>query len=115
MIWHISDLIRRMIYILPESIKRRVTDFIALTVYFSLARLALLLEFIGINNKQIPLSYYRNKSFYTMRTDARDRFGTPLEQRFDKKQIEKMMFDAGLSQIHFSDQAPYWCVVGIKK
>ena len=115
MIWLISDFIRRFIYILPESIKRRITDLIAITVYFTLARLALLLEFIGVDSKQIPLSYYRDKSIYTMRTDARDRFGTPLEQRFDKKQITKMMSDAGLSKIHFSDKAPYWCVVGIKK
>ena len=50
-----------------------------------------------------------------MRTDARDRFGTPLEQRFSKKQITKMMVDSGLTQIQFSNKAPYWCVVGIKK
>ena len=115
LIWSISDIIRRFIHLLPESIKRRVTDLIALTVYLTLARLALLMEFIGLNSKQIPLSYYRNKSFYTMRTDARDRFGTPLEQRFEKKQIEKMMYDSGLSLVQFSDEAPYWCVVGIKK
>ena len=49
-----------------------------------------------------------------MRTDARDRFGTSLEQRFTQKQIVKMMQDAGLTQINFSDGAPYWCVTGIK-
>ena len=115
LLWNISDILRRFIYILPESIKRRITDLIALTIYLTLARLSLLIEFIGINSKYMPLYYYRNKSFYTMRTDARDRFGTPLEQRFSKEQIKKMMVDSGLTQIQFSDNAPYWCVVGIKK
>ena len=114
MLWSLTDVVRRIIYILPEFIKRRVTDLIALTIYLSLAKLSLLLEFFGINSKQIPLSYYRNKSFYTMRTDARDRFGTPLEQRFNKIQIKQMMLDSGLGQIKFSNEAPYWCVVGIK-
>ena len=114
-VWYFSDLIRRIIYILPEPIKRRLTDIIAVTVYYTLARFSLFLEFVGINSEQIPLSYYRNKSFYTMRTDARDRFGTPLEQRFNKTQIRQMMTDSGLDKNQFSDVAPYWCVVGIKK
>jgi hypothetical protein len=49
-----------------------------------------------------------------MRTDSRDRFGTPLEQRFSRAQIEVMMRDAGLQNITFSENAPYWCVVGTK-
>ena len=32
-----------------------------------------------------------------MRTDARDRFGTRLEQRFTASQIRRMMIDAGLA------------------
>jgi hypothetical protein len=50
-----------------------------------------------------------------MRTDSRDRFGTPLEQRFTREEIYSMMISAGLTDIKFSDQAPYWCVVGFKK
>jgi hypothetical protein len=49
-----------------------------------------------------------------MRTDARARFGTPLEQRFTRAQIENMMLDAGLIDIQFSESAPYWCAVGVK-
>ena len=62
----------------------------------------------------IPLSYYRHHSFYTLRTDARDRFGTPLEQRFTRAEIGKMMRQAGLVEIRFSEAAPYWCVVGLR-
>jgi len=50
-----------------------------------------------------------------MRTDALDRFGTRLEQRFTRAEITRMMRDAGLENIRFSDGFPYWCAVGFKK
>ena len=43
-----------------------------------------------------PLSYYRHYNFYIMRTDAHDRFGTPLEQRFSRAQLRAMCTAAGL-------------------
>ncbi len=49
-----------------------------------------------------------------MRTDARDRFGTPLEQRFTAEEIKSMMEDAGFVDIRFSDAPPFWCAVGFK-
>ena len=61
-----------------------------------------------------PLSYYRHCSLCTLRTDARDRFGTPLEQRFSRAQIREMCNAAGLVDLRFSLQAPFWCVVGVK-
>ena len=50
-----------------------------------------LLEKIGFKVDNWPLSSYRRTSFYTMRTDSRDRFGTPLEQRFSRSEILAMM------------------------
>jgi hypothetical protein len=91
-----------------------VSQLIALCVYFPLARSALLLEKLGVDVDAMPLSYYRRTSFYSMRTDALDRFGTRLEKRFTKDQIESMMRDAGLDRIAFADSMPYWCAVGIK-
>ena len=41
---------------------------------------------LKLNVFNFPLSDYKNKSFYTMRTDALDRFGTKLEKRFSKKE-----------------------------
>jgi SAM-dependent methyltransferase len=113
-IWRLSDLGRRLIYRFPPSLKRIVTDAIAFLVYLPLALLSRLMERLGRNVASIPLSYYRNHSFYTMRTDARDRFGTPLEQRFTRQQILEMMSGAGLVNVCFSDSAPFWCVVGVK-
>ena len=50
-----------------------------------------------------------------MRTDALDRFGTKLEQRFTSEEIERMMIEAGLEGIDFRDSAPFWCALGYKK
>ena len=113
-IWRLTDMFRRIISRLPSKVKDIITDIIALTVYFPLAKLSKLMDFLKINIESIPLSYYRNHSFYTMRTDSRDRFGTPLEKRFSKEEIEKMMTDSGLTNIKFSNNQPFWCAVGFK-
>lgn len=113
-LWRVSDMLRRAICRLPSGVKHLVTDAIALMAYWPLARLSLVLEKLGFNMEGAPLYYYRNHSFYTLRTDSRDRFGTPLEQRFTKQQIQEMLESSGLGQIKFSDKAPFWCAVGIK-
>jgi SAM-dependent methyltransferase len=113
-IWRLSDFARHLISRLPSTAKILVTDTIAALVYWPLARLSRLMVCLGFSVHSFPLSFYRDHSFYTMRTDARDRFGTPLEKRFTRVQIQRMMFDAGLKEIRFSDSAPYWCVLGVR-
>jgi len=115
LIWRFSDLLRRVICKLPSSPKHLVTDTLAMLVYYPLARFALMAERMGLAVSSIPLSYYRSHSFYTMRTDSRDRFGTPLERRFTRKEITLMLDAAGLVDVQFSEHAPYWCAVGIKR
>ena len=73
---------------MPRRLKQLSTDLIALTIYFPMARFSKILENLSIPLNKIPLSYYRNSSFYTMRTDSLDRFGTPLEQRFRKSKFK---------------------------
>lgn len=113
-LWKVSDMLRRILSRSPYPLKYLASQLIALLVYLPLARLARLLERAGMKVDHIPLSAYRDKSLYTLRTDALDRFGTRLEQRFSKKQIKVMMLRAGLENIRFSDQEPYWCAVGYK-
>lgn len=113
--WRCSDLLRRAVCRLPAALKHLVTDFLAVLIYYPLARIALLAERMHLAVNSIPLSYYRNHSFYTMRTDSRDRFGTPLEKRFTRKEIADMMENAGLTNVRFSDEAPYWCAVGVRE
>ena len=88
--------------------------YIALTIYWALGRMASFVEAAGLPVASLPLSYYRHWSFYTMRTDARDRFGTALEQRFSCAQIRAMCSAAGLVDLRFSPRAPYWCLLGFK-
>ena len=115
LIWKFSDYFRKFIAYLPSAIKIKITILIALFIYFPLARISKILSMIGINTKNIPLSAYADLSFYTMKTDALDRFGTSLEQRFSKKDITIMMKNSGLENIIFSNNIPYWCAVGFKK
>jgi ubiquinone/menaquinone biosynthesis C-methylase UbiE len=113
-VWKASDLFRKGISRLPFGMKKVVTDLIAAGVYFPAARLSGVIEKAGMNVDSVPLSTYRRHSFYTMRTDALDRFGTTLEKRFARAEIEEMMSAAGLRDITFSDDEPYWCAVGYR-
>jgi ubiquinone/menaquinone biosynthesis C-methylase UbiE len=115
LIWRCSDLLRRTVCRLPAKLKHLMTDTLAVLVYYPLARVSLIAERMGLSVTSIPLSYYRNLSFYTMRTDSRDRFGTPLEQRFTRKEVAVMMDAAGLVDVHFLERMPYWCAVGTKR
>ena len=113
-IWSISDLLRKIISKMPYGLRYIFSQIIAVVVYFPLARIALYLEKLNLNVSNFPLSSYKNLSFYTMRTDALDRFGTRLEQRFTRDEIKNMMESAGLEKIKFSNSKPFWVAVGYK-
>ena len=114
-LWRLSDSGRRIISHLPRPLKHAVADVVAVGVYLPLAKTAKLLERAQRDVSGFPLSTYRDASFYTMRTDALDRFGTRLEQRFTRKEIRSMMSAAGLERIQFSDSPPFWCALGFKR
>ena len=103
-IWKVTDLVRRFISRLPFSVRYVLSQVIAICVYWPLARAA---KYCPVSDFW-PLRSYADRSFYVMRTDALDRFGTRLEKRFTKQQIIEMLDSAGLKGIHFSDSAPYW-------
>lgn len=115
MLWRVSDVVRQVVSRMPNALRYSLSQVIAAFVYWPLARLALALEKIDVSVQHLPLSHYKNLSFYSMRTDALDRFGTRLEQRFTKKEIQAMMENAGLENIRFRNGPPYWCAAGIKK
>jgi hypothetical protein len=94
--------------------KRTMTDLIAIFVYFPLARISKLVQKIGGDPANLPLSIYRDHSLYTMRTDSLDRLGTRLEHRFTRKEIQTMLESAGLVNISFRESEPFWCAVGYK-
>lgn len=114
MLWLPSNCIRLGVSRLPHRVRIIVSDAIATTIYWPFARLAALLSCFGLSHPSMPLSWYADKTFYVMRTDAYDRFCTCLEKRFTRAQIEQMLVHAGFEQIRFSDSPPYWCAIGIK-
>jgi len=115
-IFALSNVFRVIISHLPTGLKKTVCDLIAVCVYMPFVGLTKLFNAIGLRKatKYIPLSYYADKSFNIIKNDALDRFGTPLEQRFSKKEIQLMMEQSGLSNIVFSNNEPYWHAVGQK-
>lgn len=113
-LWRLSETGRAVVSRLPAGLKYAVSQAIAGLVYWPLARAARLAEKMGLESGGWPLAGYRRASFYTMRTDALDRFGTRLEQRFTRGEIKSMMEAANLGSITFSDGPPFHCVVGRK-
>ena len=114
LLWKISDILRKYISQTHPILRSFISDIIAIVIYLPLSRLALLGEKIGLNVNNWVLSNYRKTSIYTMRTDSRDRFGTPLEKRFTRLEITLLMKNAGLGNITFSESFPFWCAVGKK-
>ncbi|HET6866628.1 MAG TPA: class I SAM-dependent methyltransferase [Solirubrobacteraceae bacterium] len=114
-LWRASDVARRLVSRAPHRVKLAVTSTVAVVVYLPLARAARLAAALRAPfAADLPLAYYANRSLYTMRTDAYDRFGTRLEQRFTRREIAEMMSAAGLRDLRFSESPPFWCAVGYR-
>lgn len=114
MLWKISNAGRLILSRAPYRVQIAATTVIAYLVYWPIARMAALLDKIGMLPRSWPLTYYRHRSFYVMRTDAFDRFCTRLEQRFTRAQTQAMLAAAGFEQIRFSENEPYWVAVAKK-
>ncbi len=113
-LWMASNGVRVVMSRLPHPVRLMLSQVIAAFMYWPLARFANLLDKFGGPARSIPLSYYRDKTFYVMRTDAYDRFCTSLEKRFTRAEIQQMLTRAGFERIRFSDHEPFWCAVGYK-
>ena len=99
---------------LPRRAKVLVAEGLAFVVYLPFARLARRVERMGWDHSKVPLFQYRNRSFYVMRNDALDRFGTRLEKRFSRQQILDLFHSAGLEDVVFSDGPPWWVALGYR-
>ena len=116
-IFFLSNLIRRVVSKMPSGLKKATCSFLAVLFYMPFVLLSRFLRWLGVPKRirqNIPLQPYEEQSFYIIRNDSLDRFGTPLEQRFSRKQIKAMMEQAGLTDIIFSENIPYWHAVGRK-
>ncbi len=115
-IFKLTDLLRLVISRFPTPLKKITCDLLAILIYMPLIYLARFLKFLGLNKiaRLLPLHSYTNKSFYIVRNDALDRFGTRLEQRFSKQEMLTMMQNAGLAEIRISPGVPYYHAIGKK-
>jgi glycosyltransferase involved in cell wall biosynthesis/SAM-dependent methyltransferase len=114
-LWRLSDFFRSVSSRTPYPLRAGIAFLLALFVYWPCARISALIDWMGGNSASFPLSYYRRSSFYTMATDALDRFGTRLERRFSRAEIEAMMSFSGLEDIRFREEMPYWVAVGFRR
>ncbi|HSN09578.1 MAG TPA: class I SAM-dependent methyltransferase [Hanamia sp.] len=112
-----SDLVRKMVSRLPGKIKHFVCDVLAIIFYMPFILFGRFVNFLGFKDlaKRMPLHGYQNRSFFMIRNDTLDRFGTRLEQRFSKKQVTEMMEAAGLTDIVISPGIPFYHAVGKKE
>ena len=115
-LFFISDLFRKVVSRMPAGLKRVCCDMMAVFFYMPFILTSRFLNLIGLKKlaKRIPLSDYANKSFFIIRNDTLDRFGTKLEQRFSRKQVEELMQNSGLDNIVISPASPYYHAVGRK-
>ena len=115
-IFRVGEVIRKMVSGLPLKLKILTCEVLAIIIYMPLILAGRLLRKIGLKNLalKMPLSAYYNKPFFTIRNDSLDKFGTKLEHRFSKNEIEQMMFISGLKKIVISDKIPYYHAVGKK-
>ena len=115
-LFRLSDILRGIISRLPSKTKKIVCDVFAVLIYMPLIFWVRFLIFVGLDKfaDKMPLSVYKNKSFFNIRSDALDRFGTTLEKRFSATEIRNMMLECGLTDILISPSAPYYHAIGKK-
>lgn len=113
-LWKCANVLRKVVSRLPGRARYLVSQLIAFGIYWPVARGAALIERLGMDVEWIPMSGYRHRSLYTLRTDALDRFGTSLVQRFTAEDVRALMAEAGFEDVHLSDGPPYWTAVGYK-
>src|ERR1051326_4910781 len=80
LLWRISNLVRVVVSRLPFWLRSFLSELAAACIYWPFARSARLAERLGFHIQSFPLSAYRDRSFYQMRNDALDRFGTRIEK-----------------------------------
>jgi SAM-dependent methyltransferase len=109
-IFRVVNTTRLVISRLPHFLRMLLAKFIAAFIYFPLARYAKIRKKMGRGVENIPLHHYAEMPFVMLENDALDRFGTRLEQRFNKKEISTMLDKANfdVSTLVFSEKEPFW-------
>lgn len=110
-IFAFSDFLRTIISKFPFRLKALLAELLVWVTYIPFILTARIVKAFSSNSdiyKYIPLSYYTDKSLHVIRNDALDRFGTPIEKRYSRIDIELLMKRANLKDVTFSSHEPYW-------
>ena len=109
-IFRIVNVVRFSISRMPHAMRMLIAKLIAFSIYLPLARYSRLRLKSGKDVSNIPLHHYAEMPFIMLENDALDRFGTRLEQRFNKGDIKKMLEVANfdLNTLKFSEDEPFW-------
>ena len=116
-IFRIVNVVRFSISRMPHGMRMLIAKLIAFSIYLPLARYSRLRLKSGKDVSNIPLHHYAEMPFVMLENDALDRFGTRLEQRFNKGDIKKMLESANfdLNTLKFSEAEPFWTFAVRKK
>ena len=89
---------------------------LAVTTYMPVIGAGRLLRSLGMKKAAagLPLAEYQDRSFFVIRNDAMDRYGTTFDQRFSKEEVIDMMKKSGLTDIIVSPISPFYHAVGRK-
>jgi SAM-dependent methyltransferase len=109
-VFHLSNFLRTIISRLPKRIKLLVCYLIALTIYWPMAKISKVATKFGVDNSNLPLHQYADFPFVFLKNDALDRFGTRIENRFSKVEIEYMLEQAqfNIRTLKFSESEPFY-------
>lgn len=115
-IFSFSEGIRKIVSKFPSGLKRFSCDILAVATYMPFVATGRVLNKIGLKtlSAKMPLKDYQNKSFFIIRNDALDKYGTTLEQRFSKEEVITLMQKSGLTNIVISPSSPYYHAIGKK-
>ncbi len=111
-LFNVATVIRAVVSRLPSRAREVVADVLAAVMYWPLARTARIVEMAGRDPSSLPLFQYRHRSFYVMRNDSLDRFGTRLEKRYSRDEVLDLLEGAGLENVQFADGPPWWVAAG---
>jgi ubiquinone/menaquinone biosynthesis C-methylase UbiE len=115
-IFKLTDKLRYIVCNFPPKTKKIACDVLAICLYMPPILLGRFFKLLGLKKlaDSLPLNAYQNRTFFVIRNDSLDRFGTTFDQRFTKKEIETMLTNAGLSDIQIPDEPVHWAAIGRK-
>jgi SAM-dependent methyltransferase len=107
-VFKLADGIRLILSpIKPEPARRVLSHVLTILAYYPFIAVSALAGKIGLSRARIPLNYYVGYGYERIRQDAYDRFFTPVEYRFSKRQINET-FRRLYSEVIVSDNPPFW-------